>query len=140
MYIWYVYGFVRFRIVINFIYIFRAKKKIVLDLRRTKSTENLQAPDRSEATEDLGGSGMDLSGKLVIEMRKQFDISSVVEFERWWVLKSKVQINILKGFFKKSFDELWFVKKCQNRTFKVNFWCQNQPNFFKTKFHPGILI
>ena len=42
---------------------FRAKKKIVLDLRRTKSTENLQAPDRSEATEDLGGSGMDLSGK-----------------------------------------------------------------------------
>ena len=46
---------------------FRAKKKIVLDLRRTKSTENLQAPDRSEATEDLGGSGMDLSGKLVIE-------------------------------------------------------------------------
>ena len=44
---------------------FRAKKKIVLDLRRTKSTENLQAPDRSEATEDLGGSGMDLSGKLV---------------------------------------------------------------------------
>ena len=44
----------------------RAKKKIVLDLRRTKSTENLQAPDRSEATEDLGGSGMDLSGKLII--------------------------------------------------------------------------
>ena len=43
---------------------FRAKKKIVLDLRRTKSTENLQAPDRSEATEDLGGSGMDLSGNL----------------------------------------------------------------------------
>ena len=41
-----------------------AKKKIVLDLRRTKSTENLQAPDKSEATEDLGGSGMDISGEF----------------------------------------------------------------------------
>jgi hypothetical protein len=25
---------------------------------------------------------------------------------------------------RKSFDELWFVKKCQNLTFKVNFLCQ----------------
>ena len=33
----------------------RAKKKIVLDLRRTKSTENLQATEKSEATEDLEG-------------------------------------------------------------------------------------
>ena len=49
----------------NFYLFFRAKKKIVLDLRRTKSTENLQAPDRSEATEDLGGSGMDLSGMKI---------------------------------------------------------------------------
>ena len=30
-----------------------AKKKIVLDLRRTKSTENLQATEKSEATEDI---------------------------------------------------------------------------------------
>lgn len=32
------------------------------------------------------------------------------------------RIYILKGnFFEKSFDDLQFVKKCHNRTFKVNF-------------------
>ena len=34
------------------------------------------------------------------------------------------RINILKGnSFFKSVDELWFIKKCQKRTFKVNFLC-----------------
>ena len=32
---------------------FRAKKKIVLDLRRTKSTENMQTNEKSEVTDDL---------------------------------------------------------------------------------------
>jgi hypothetical protein len=44
------------------------------------------------------------------------------------------RINILKGFFFfKSFDELWFVKKCQNRTFKVNFRCQKSIEIFQKK-------
>ena len=44
------------------------------------------------------------------------------------------RINMLKGFFlKQSCNELWFVKKCQNCTFKVNFLCQNQQNFFQKK-------
>ena len=42
------------------------------------------------------------------------------------------KINMLKGFFlKQSYDELWFVKKCQNRTFKVNFLCQKSTEFFQ---------
>jgi hypothetical protein len=47
------------------------------------------------------------------------NISSVVEFERWWVLKSKAfgqESAYSKEFFKKMFDELRFVKKCQNRS------------------------
>ena len=43
------------------------------------------------------------------------------------------RINILKGFFFKSFDELQFVKKCQNRTFKVNFRSQKSTEFKKKK-------
>ena len=35
------------------------------------------------------------------------------------------RINILKGFFYKSVDELRFIKKGQNCTFKVNFQCKN---------------
>ena len=30
-----------------------------------------------------------------------------------------------------SCKELWFVKKCQNRTFKVNFLCQKLTEFFQ---------
>ena len=43
------------------------------------------------------------------------------------------KINIPKGFFFKSVDELRFVKKCQNRTFKVNFQCQKSTEFLKKK-------
>ena len=44
------------------------------------------------------------------------------------------RINIQKGyFFKKSVDELQFVKKCQNRTFKVNFQCQKSTDIFQKK-------
>ena len=35
------------------------------------------------------------------------------------------RMNMLKGFFlKQSCNELWYVKKCRNCTFKVNFLCQ----------------
>ena len=41
---------------------------------------------------------------------------------------------MLKGYFlKQSYNELWFVKKCQNRTFKVNFGCQKVVEFFQKK-------
>ena len=43
------------------------------------------------------------------------------------------RVNVLKGFFFKSFAELWFVKKCQNR-FKVNFRCQKLIEFFSKTF------
>ena len=41
------------------------------------------------------------------------------------------RINILKGicFKQKSVDELRFVKKCENFTFKVNFRCQKSTKF-----------
>ena len=41
------------------------------------------------------------------------------------------RINILKGFFFKSVNELWFIKKCQNCTFKVNFRSQKSTDFKK---------
>ena len=44
------------------------------------------------------------------------------------------RINMLKGnFLEQSYDELWFVKKCRNRTFKVNFLCQKSTEFFQEK-------
>ena len=36
-------------------------------------------------------------------------------------------------FKKKSIDDLQFIKKCQNRTFKVNFQCQKWTKFFQKK-------
>ena len=49
------------------------------------------------------------------------NISSVMEFQRRWVLKSKIfsqeSTYLMEIFFKKSIDELWFIKKCQNCTF-----------------------
>ena len=64
-------------------------------------------------------------------------ISSVVEFQRWWVLKSKIfgheSTYSKENNSKKSVDELWFVKKCQNRTFKFNFRCQKSTELFQKK-------
>ena len=60
------------------------------------------------------------------------NISWVVEFQRWWVLKSKFLAknqHTQRNSF--SVDELRFVKKYQNRTFKVNFQCQKSTEFFK---------
>ena len=51
------------------------------------------------------------------------------------------RINILKGLFLKFVDELRFIKKCQNCTFKVNFQCQKSTDFFQNKLRlrPNIL-
>ena len=38
-----------------------------------------------------------------------------------------------ESFFQKSIDELWFIKKCQNCTFKVNILCQKLREFFQKK-------
>ena len=73
------------------------------------------------------------------------NISSVVEFQRWWVLKSKIfsqeSTYSREIFFKKSVDEFWFIKKCQNCTFKVNFQCQKSTEFSqkKLRLRPNIL-
>lgn len=53
-----------------------AKKKIVLDLRRTKSTENMQTNEKSEVTDELDpktdlGSQMDLSEKPIEEKEEE---------------------------------------------------------------------
>ena len=60
--------------------------------------------------------------------KDQFHIISVVEFQKWWVLKSKTfskESTYSKEIVsKQSCNELWFVKKCWNCTFKVNFLCQ----------------
>ena len=57
-----------------------------------------------------------------------------------WKLTLKVRFwhfltncNSSKDFLKQYYDELWFVKKCQNCTFKVNFLCQKLKNIFKKK-------
>ena len=51
------------------------------------------------------------------------------------------RINMHKGiFFKQSYNELWFVKKCQNCTFKVNFPCQKLTEFFQKKNYLRISI
>ena len=67
------------------------------------------------------------------------NVSSVVEFKRWWVLKCKLfaqESTCSKEILlKQSYDELWFVKKCQNCTFKVNFLCQKSTEFFQIKIH-----
>ena len=72
------------------------------------------------------------------------NISSVVEFQTWWVLKSKIfgqESTYSKDFFFKSVDELQFVKKCQNCTFKVNIQCQKSTEFSqkKLRLRPNIL-
>jgi hypothetical protein len=52
-----------------------------------------------------------------------------------WVLKCKIFAQestcLKKILLKQSYDELWFVKMCQNYTFKVNFLCQKSIEFFK---------
>ena len=40
------------------------------------------------------------------------------------------RINMLEeNFLKQSCDELWFVKKCRNRNFKVNFLSQKSTDY-----------
>ena len=62
------------------------------------------------------------------------NISSVVEIQRWWVLKSKVfgqestSSKEIVVFYE--YNELRFVKKCQNCTFKVDFLCQKSTESF----------
>ena len=70
-----------------------------------------------------------MAAVLTLLVKYQFDcgILKMVGLEKqdFWP-----RINILKV------DDLRFVKKCQNCTFKV----KNQPNFFKKKFHLRISI
>ena len=65
------------------------------------------------------------------------NVSSVVEFQRWWVLKSMLfaqESTCSKEIvLKQSCNELWFVKKCRNRTFNVNFLFQKLTEFFQKK-------
>ena len=52
------------------------------------------------------------------------------------ILENKVvqKLELEKNnFLKQSYNELWFVKKCRNRTFKVNFLCQKSTEFFQKK-------
>ena len=58
--------------------------------------------------------------------------------------KDRNQSRLLKGngfFFQKSVDELWFIKKSQYCTFKVNFQCQKSTEFSqkKLRLRPNIL-
>ena len=70
------------------------------------------------------------------------NISSVVEIQRWWVLKSKIfgqESTYSKEFLLKKIRR--FIKKCQNCIFKVNFQCQKSTDFFQKKLmlRPNIL-
>ena len=73
------------------------------------------------------------------------NISSVVDIQGWWVLNSKIfgqKLTYSKEFFfeKKSVNELWLVKKCQNRTYKVNFRCQKSTEFFQKISSKNIIL
>ena len=61
-----------------------------------------------------------------------------MEFQRWWVLKSKIfaqeSTRSKEKEFKNSADELWFIKKYQNRTLKVDFLCLKLSESFQIKF------
>ena len=63
------------------------------------------------------------------------NVSSVVEFKTWWVLKSKIfgqESTYPKDFIlNPSMNYLQFIKKWQKCTFKVNFWFKNRLKFFK---------
>ena len=63
------------------------------------------------------------------------NISSVVESKRWWVLKYNIfaQESTCTKEIVWEYWEHQFVKKCQNRTFKVNFLCQKSMDFFQKK-------
>ena len=58
---------------------------------------------------------------------------------KWWVLKSKIFGQ--ESTHTKSVDELGFIKKCQNCTFKVNFQWQKSTEFIqkKLRLRPDIL-
>ena len=74
-------------------------------------------------------------GSVESPLELRVNISLVVEIQRWWVLKSKIigQESSYSKDFLKSVDELQFVKKGLNRTFKVNFGCQKSTDFFRKK-------
>jgi len=45
------------------------------------------------------------------------------------IVLSKSIFYVMKIALKQACDELWFIKKCRNHTFKVNFLCQNHAQF-----------
>ena len=63
-----------------------------------------------------------------------FQLHLFPEFWRWWVLKCKrfaQELTCSKEIvLQQSCNELWFVKKCWNCTFKVNFLCRKSTEFF----------
>ena len=65
------------------------------------------------------------------------NVRSVVEFQRWWVLKN----NILKGyfFFNQSLNYV-SSKSAKIILSKSIFDVKNQSHFFKKKFYPRISI
>ena len=45
----------------------------------------------------------------------------------------KLKLEKMGFVFKQSCNELCFIKKCRNYTFKVNFLCQKSTEFFQKK-------
>ena len=84
---------------------------------------------------------IDLSSDTIAGFQNKYvcmsNVNSVVEFKKWWVLKCNIftqELTCSKEIvLKQSCDELWFVKKCQNCTFKVNFLCQKSTKNFEKK-------
>ena len=76
--------------------------------------------------------------KAIVLLGEYYNISSIVEFQRWWVLKCKIfaqESTCPKDIvLKQSSNELWFIKKCWNYTFKVNFLSQKSTKFKKKLF------
>lgn len=100
---------------------FRAKKKIVLDLRRTKSTENMQTNEKSEVTDDLDpktdlGSQMDLSEKPIEE--KEEEVEKEIKPEEPPETKVCVVCSLSCVLILKAFSVVTFKATC-----KVIFYC-----------------
>ena len=121
----------------------KADKELYTVFKKVQKVLTEMMKEKCPSEEDL----MELYGKIVVNCHQPY----IGQFG-CGILKMvgpKMQdfcpnMNMLKGFFKQSCNELWFIKKCRNCTFKANFLCQklvlSKTNEIKKKNHLRISI
>ena len=82
------------------------------------------------------------SKKSIVPSLKN-NVSAVVEFQRWWVLKINIfgqELTYSKEFSLIESVHAGLSKSAWNHTFKVNIWCQKPSEVFQKKNHLTISI